>query len=176
MAARLRAMQAVGGVTIQMFVAGLAAMPNCSHSSVIVKWSLWASTTKRLIFSMGVIFLQGIVHPGLSVTYHPGSSLCIPIPRPAAQKAGPTNSRDGKEDRGGEFAGGRNTIRATMKNQNHLIVWELLLLLASVLVFRSVWLLLDEMKWAREITGLLALLVPGVVLCVAALRAIHPNK
>ncbi|MSU72062.1 MAG: hypothetical protein EXS43_06930 [Opitutus sp.] len=63
-----------------------------------------------------------------------------------------------------------------MQNQNHLIGWELLLLLASILVFRSVWLLLDEMKWAREITGLLALLVPGVVLCVAALRAIHPNK
>ncbi len=63
-----------------------------------------------------------------------------------------------------------------MKNRNSLIWWELLLLLASVLVFRSVWLLLDEMRWAREAPGLYALLLPGVVLCIAALRAIHSDK
>jgi hypothetical protein len=63
-----------------------------------------------------------------------------------------------------------------MANRNSLIGWELLLLFASVLVFRSVWLLLDGMNWARETTGLWVLLVPGVVLCLVALRAIHPNK
>jgi hypothetical protein len=63
-----------------------------------------------------------------------------------------------------------------MKNRNSLIGWELLLLFASVLVFRSVWLLLDEMKWALGTTGLLALLLPGVVLCIFALRAIHSEK
>lgn len=63
-----------------------------------------------------------------------------------------------------------------MKNRNALIGWELLLLFASVLVFRSVWLLLDEMNWARETNGLLALLLPGVVLCIVALRAIHSDK
>jgi hypothetical protein len=63
-----------------------------------------------------------------------------------------------------------------MKHRNFLIGWELLLLFASVLVFRSVWLLLDEMKWARETTGLLALLIPGVVLCIFALRAIHSDN
>ncbi len=63
-----------------------------------------------------------------------------------------------------------------MKNQISLIAWELLLLFASVLVFRSVWLLLDEMRWARETTGLLVLLLPGVVLCVIALRAIQADK
>ena len=63
-----------------------------------------------------------------------------------------------------------------MKNRNFLIGWELLLLFASILVFRSVWLLLDEMKWARETTGLLALLLPGAVLCIFALRAIHSEK
>ena len=63
-----------------------------------------------------------------------------------------------------------------MKNRASLIGWELLLLFASVLVFRSVWLLMDEMKWARETTGLLALLLPGVVLCVVALRAIQSDK
>lgn len=63
-----------------------------------------------------------------------------------------------------------------MKNLNSLIGWELLLLFASVLVFRSAWLLLDEMKWARETTGLWALLLPGVALCLLALRAIHTDK
>ncbi|MDI1247437.1 MAG: hypothetical protein PSV13_01015 [Lacunisphaera sp.] len=63
-----------------------------------------------------------------------------------------------------------------MKNQNSLIGWELLLLFASVLVFRSVWLLLDGMKWTRETTGLWVLLIPGVGLCFVALRAIHPDK
>ena len=61
-------------------------------------------------------------------------------------------------------------------HRNHLIGWELLLLFASILVFRSAWLLLDEMKWARETPGLLALLLPGVVLCLVALRAIHHDK
>lgn len=63
-----------------------------------------------------------------------------------------------------------------MKHRNHLVGWELLLLFASILVFRSVWLLLDAMKWTAETTGLLALLVPGVVLCVVALRAIHSDE
>ena len=63
-----------------------------------------------------------------------------------------------------------------MKNRNSLIGWELLLLFASVLVFRSIWLLLDGMKWARETSGLLALLLPGVVLCIFALRAIHSDN
>jgi hypothetical protein len=63
-----------------------------------------------------------------------------------------------------------------MKSVNFLIGWELLLLFASILVFRSVWLLLDQMKWARETTGLLALLLPGIVLCIFALRAIHSDK
>ena len=62
-----------------------------------------------------------------------------------------------------------------MKTLNSLIGWELLLLFASILVFRSVWLLLDQMKWARETPGLLALLLPGGVLCIFALRAIHAD-
>ena len=84
-------------------------------------------------------------------------------------------SRD-SADRVGEFFRGWNTILANMKSRNSLIGWELLLLFASVLVFRSIWLLLDEMKWARETTGLLALLLPGVVLCIFALRAIHSDN
>jgi len=32
------------------------------------------------------------------------------------------------------------------------------------------------MKWARDTAGLLVLLIPGVVLCLFALRAIHTDK
>lgn len=63
-----------------------------------------------------------------------------------------------------------------MTKRTSLIAWELLLLLGSVLVFRGAWLLLDEMKWARETTGLWVLLFLGVGLCAAALRAIQPDK
>ena len=67
-------------------------------------------------------------------------------------------------------------ILATIKNRYSLIGWELLLLFVSLLVLRRAWLLLDEMKWARETAGLLALLLPGVGLCLFALRAIHSDK
>lgn len=69
-----------------------------------------------------------------------------------------------------------NIVGTNMKNRNALIGWELVLLFASVLVFRSAWLLLDEMKWARTPVGLWALLVPGVALSLLALRAIQPEK
>jgi hypothetical protein len=72
-------------------------------------------------------------------------------------------------------SGRKNTVPANMKNRNSLIGWELVLLFASILVFRSVWLLLDQMKWAREAPGLFALLLPGIVLCFCALRAIHSD-
>jgi len=63
-----------------------------------------------------------------------------------------------------------------MNNRNSLIGWELLLLFSSVLVFRSIWLLLDQMKWALSTTGLYVLLLPGVLLCGVALKAIHSDK
>ena len=54
-----------------------------------------------------------------------------------------------------------------------LILWELLLLFSSILVFRSVWLLLDQMTWASAKTGLLILLGIGSVLTILALKAIN---
>lgn len=60
-----------------------------------------------------------------------------------------------------------------MKKSNHLTIWELTLLLASILVFRSVWLLLDGMTWATEKTGLLILLAVGFVVTVVALKVIN---
>jgi hypothetical protein len=54
-----------------------------------------------------------------------------------------------------------------------LILWELVLLFSSILVFRSVWLLLDQMPWASAKAGLFGLLGIGFVLTVFALKAIN---
>ena len=54
------------------------------------------------------------------------------------------------------------------------IIWmELLLLGASILIFRSVWSFLDSMPWASGKVGLTVLLVAGVVAAVFALRYIE---
>lgn len=54
------------------------------------------------------------------------------------------------------------------------IIWmEMLLLGASVLIFRSVWSFLDTLSWAREGIGLAVLLVAGIGLALLALIHIH---
>ena len=60
-----------------------------------------------------------------------------------------------------------------MKKTKHLILWKLLLLFSSILVFRSTWTLLDQMAWASARTGLLILLGIGFVLTLLALKAIN---
>jgi hypothetical protein len=51
----------------------------------------------------------------------------------------------------------------------------MLLLFASVLVFRSAWTLLDQWGWAVSTGGLVALLVVGGGLCFTAFRAINKS-
>jgi hypothetical protein len=54
------------------------------------------------------------------------------------------------------------------------IIWmELLLLGASILIFRSVWAFLDSIAWASGRLGLAVLLVVGIVAAVVALRRIE---
>ena len=60
-----------------------------------------------------------------------------------------------------------------MRKTKHLILWELLLLFSSILVFRSTWILLDQAAWASARTGLFILLGIGFVLTIVALKAIH---
>lgn len=43
-----------------------------------------------------------------------------------------------------------------MKNKPHLVFWELVLILASVLVFRGLWRLLDKVEWMNHRAGLWA--------------------
>jgi F0F1-type ATP synthase assembly protein I len=54
------------------------------------------------------------------------------------------------------------------------IIWmEMLLLGASILIFRSVWTFLDSIAWASGGVGLAVLLVVGMVAAVVALRSIE---
>ena len=54
------------------------------------------------------------------------------------------------------------------------IIWmEMLLLGASILIFRSVWSFLDSIPWASGKMGLTILLVSGIVAAVLALRRIE---
>ena len=60
-----------------------------------------------------------------------------------------------------------------MKNKSHLVFWELVLILASVLVFRGLWLLLDKVEWMNHLAGLWALLAVGVIVGLVALVAVN---
>ena len=54
------------------------------------------------------------------------------------------------------------------------IIWmEIVLIGASILIFRSVWTFLDRMAWASGGVGLTVLLVVGIVAGVVALRSIE---
>ena len=62
-----------------------------------------------------------------------------------------------------------------MKPPTRLVFWEMSLLFASILVFRSAWTLLDRIEWTGTTAGLWTLLIVGAVLCVPAFRAINKN-
>ena len=49
----------------------------------------------------------------------------------------------------------------------------MLLIGASILIFRSVWTFLDSIAWASSGVGLAVLLVVGVLIAVVALRNIE---
>ena len=54
------------------------------------------------------------------------------------------------------------------------IIWmEMVLIGASILIFRSVWTLLDKSTWASGEVGLTVLLVAGVLLAAFALHHIQ---
>jgi hypothetical protein len=54
------------------------------------------------------------------------------------------------------------------------IIWlEMVLIGASILIFRSVWTLLDLIPWAKSRSGLAVLLGLGIVVTVVALRGIE---
>jgi len=60
-----------------------------------------------------------------------------------------------------------------MKHNSQLVFWEMALLLASVLVFRALWLLLDHVDWMSRPAGLwgsLAIGLSGAMIALAYLN------
>ena len=55
-----------------------------------------------------------------------------------------------------------------MKNSRHLVFWEMAILVASVLVFRGLWLLLDTFEWLSRPAGLWASLAAGMIAAAVA--------
>jgi hypothetical protein len=55
-----------------------------------------------------------------------------------------------------------------IKNNPRFIAWEIVLLLASVFVFRGLWTLLDKVEWMSSTSSLIQSLVIGIVLSVIA--------
>jgi len=60
-----------------------------------------------------------------------------------------------------------------MKNKSYLIFWEMVLILASILMFRSAWLLLDGIEWMNRPAGLGLCLAVGVIVGTVALAAVN---
>ena len=59
------------------------------------------------------------------------------------------------------------------KNKPHLVFLEMVLILASILMFRSVWLFLDGIEWMSRPAGLWASLAVGVIVGIVALAAVN---
>lgn len=63
-----------------------------------------------------------------------------------------------------------------MKNKSRLVLWESLLLLASVLVFRGMWMLLDRVEWMSRPVGLWISLTVGLIVGALALAAVNRSS
>ena len=57
-----------------------------------------------------------------------------------------------------------------MKNRMFWIVfWEMLLIIGSIPVFRSVWMLFDKTGYFNTLPGIIASFVVGLIVCVGGL-------
>jgi len=59
------------------------------------------------------------------------------------------------------------------QNRPYLVFLELVLILASILMFRSVWLLLDGIEWMCHPAGLWVSLAVGVIVGTVVLVAVN---
>jgi uncharacterized membrane protein YqjE len=63
----------------------------------------------------------------------------------------------------------------TGMDMKKLVGMEMVLILASILIFRSVWSFLDKLTWATSNGGLAFLLVVGLIVSIYALMEIHSS-
>ena len=62
-----------------------------------------------------------------------------------------------------------------IKDSPRLIAWEMVLLTASVFVFRGLWTLLDKIQWMSTTFALIGNLVIGILLTVIAFWRLNRN-
>lgn len=63
-----------------------------------------------------------------------------------------------------------------MEKRKH-VFWELLLLIASVFVFRGLWLILDRTLWFNTIESLWVSVIFGVIIFgIALYKIVHADK
>ncbi len=58
-------------------------------------------------------------------------------------------------------------------NRIHIVFWELVLLVGSIPVFRSVWIIFDDIEFMNRIEGIALSLAAGIVLCIIAMLALN---
>jgi|GEM_PF-665908 hypothetical protein len=59
------------------------------------------------------------------------------------------------------------------QNKCYIIFWEMVLILGSIPVFRSVWMLCDGVEFMNRRAGILLSFVVGIVLCVMSLIGLN---
>lgn len=57
-----------------------------------------------------------------------------------------------------------------------IVLWEFLLIFASILVFRSIWMLLDRIPEMKSEAGLWASLILGAVIAFIAILTINRSS
>lgn len=55
----------------------------------------------------------------------------------------------------------------------YMVFWEIVLIIGSIPLFRSIWVLCDRSDFLNQYIGLFLSLAVGMVICVAALLALN---
>jgi hypothetical protein len=54
-----------------------------------------------------------------------------------------------------------------------IIIYELLLVFASVLIFRSLWMIIDRISWMNQDYGIYGSLIVGIIITVISLMRLN---
>jgi uncharacterized membrane protein required for colicin V production len=55
----------------------------------------------------------------------------------------------------------------------HLVLWEIILIVGSIPLFRSVWMVFDRIEFMNQRAGILLSFAGGIALCIIALLALN---
>jgi hypothetical protein len=54
----------------------------------------------------------------------------------------------------------------------YIVFWEIVLIIASVPLFRSLWMLFDRIDFMNQHAGILLSFAGGIIICIVALLAL----